>query len=706
LRGVTVVSTCDAWAVGYALNGGVDQTLIEHWNGASWRVAASADPGGPGRDNQLFGVAAMASGRSWAVGAYYDGTASRTLIERWDGTAWKAVPSPDRGGSARENSLLAVAVSTSGRGWAVGNFSDGTAVQTLIERWNGTAWKLVPSPDPGGAGHFNNLSGVAARSARDAWAVGNYINGAGVNRTLVVHWNGTAWKAVPSPNAGAPANSNALDSVTVLSAADAWAVGSYFNGTTDRTLIEHWNGAAWKIVASPDPGGIASDNSLVGVTATSVDDAWAVGATGTGLQSLILHWNGRSWKVALSPGPGGAGAGGTLNAVSASSSSNAWAVGLNGMGPFHPFALHWAGQAPGCRSWSGGQPPDRGGPSHNNLFTGVAVLTGCSAMAVGYDNDGIAYQTLAEHWNGTAWTIVPTPDPGGTTRESQFLGVAAMSSGRAWAVGHYSDGTALRTLIARWNGTAWKVVPSPNTGGPADDNSLDAVIATSARSAWAVGTHFNGTAGRTLIEHWNGTTWKIVASPNPGGAGAYDDLTSVAATAGDDAWAVGGSSSGTTTRTLIEHWNGTTWKTAHSPNVGIFSSLSGVTAVSASNAWAVGSSSTSTTVRTLIEHWNGNTWKVVTSPNVGGSLVNDILSGVTATSADNAWAVGGYGRGQILSATLIEHWNGRAWKRVPSFRPGTTGSTTLNAVAAGSPADAWAVGYEGYPNQTVALHWG
>jgi hypothetical protein len=99
------------------------------------------------------------------------------------------------------------------------------------------------SPNPSSTGNF--LSGVSAVSATDAWAVGYYDNSSGVGDTLILHWNGTAWSKVKSPNPSS--TSNVLSGVSAVSATDAWAVGDYQNNTTgaDDTLILHWNGTSW-----------------------------------------------------------------------------------------------------------------------------------------------------------------------------------------------------------------------------------------------------------------------------------------------------------------------------------------------------------------------------------------------------------------------------------------------------------------------------
>jgi hypothetical protein len=113
------------------------------------------------------------------------------LIERWDGTAWKRVPSPN---PAAGGSLAGVAVTSARNAWAVGWTSSPNhpGPKTVIERWNGTRWKLVRSPSLAGGAE---LFGVAAASARSAWAVG--LNGrlfSAKPTTVALHWNGTTWK--------------------------------------------------------------------------------------------------------------------------------------------------------------------------------------------------------------------------------------------------------------------------------------------------------------------------------------------------------------------------------------------------------------------------------------------------------------------------------------------------------------------------------
>jgi len=306
-----------------------------------------------------------------------------------------------------------------------------------------------------------------------------------------------------------------------------------------------------------------------------------------------------------------------------------------------------------------------------NYLWDVTAVSANDVWSVGYyQNNGGPYQTLIEHWDGTNWSIVPSPNKAG---DNQLRGVAAVSANDIWAVGYGGGGT----LIEHWNGTNWSIVPNPNVG-----SLLKGVAAVSANDVWAVGYAGNPANGvsQTLIEHWNGTSWSVVPSLNPGPG--RNELYGVAAASANDVWAVGFYYDGGAYRTLIEHWNGTNWSVVPSPNLSTSDSLGDVVAGSANDVWAVGDSYTGT----LIEHWNGTSWSIVTSPNPG---TYNFLIGVAAVSANDVWAVG-YADAQ----TLIEYWNGTSWSVVPSPNPGE--SNSLWGVVAVSANDIWAVGLNAY----------
>jgi hypothetical protein len=192
-------------------------------------------------------VAATSATNAWAVGSEHDraaGGVNLMLIEHWNGHAWKVQSSPtppgDDGGA-----LTGVAATSATNAWAVGAYQrHGVGAVTVIERWNGHAWKIQSSPNPGG-GSGSELNAVTATSAGNAWAVGDTNFTGGAARTLILHWNGHAWKVQQSPNPGS--RSNALDGVSAVSASNAWAVGSFqHQGKAPRTLAMRFNPSRWR----------------------------------------------------------------------------------------------------------------------------------------------------------------------------------------------------------------------------------------------------------------------------------------------------------------------------------------------------------------------------------------------------------------------------------------------------------------------------
>jgi hypothetical protein len=356
-----------------------------------------------------------------------------------------------------------------------------------------------------------------------------------------------------------------------------------------------------------------------------------------------------------------------------------------------------AAAAAACQNWTGLQPPSPG--TGGNELLGVAVLSACDAWAVGDDNgSGGGRQTLTEHWNGSSWTVLPSPDPG--VVDSVLTSVGPVSAANVWAVGYTANGADGETLILHWNGTSWTQVPSPS---PGTFNRLYSVRAVSASDVWAVGFFSSGAGDKTLILHWNGTKWTQVPSPDPAGTGGDNDLFSVAATSPSDAWAVGEVFTGSQIATLIMRWNGRRWATVASPNPGRSTELFGVAATSSSNAWAVGDATNGTADQTLVLHWDGSRWTQAASPDQGGSTNGNVLVAVSATATRNAWAVGYFANGTGKS-TLILHWNGTKWAHVGSPNLGAT--NILLGVAASSAGNIWAVGsfHTSDPSQALALH--
>ena len=317
----------------------------------------------------------------------------------------------------------------------------------------------------------------------------------------------------------------------------------------------------------------------------------------------------------------------------------------------------------------------------NNQLNAVATITASDVWAVGAAANSLGNnQPLAEHWDGTSWSIVPTP----SVQVGTLTGVAAVSSTDVWAVGSLLLSSRGNTAsFIRWNGRKWTVVKSPVIANAA----ISAITAVASNDLWAVGEVENQTtfAEQTLIEHWTGRTWSVVASPDA--TAQTNILTAVTAVSASDIWAVGRFEDASSVfHTLTEHWDGTAWSIVASPDgSGFESELSSVTAVSASDVWTVGLSAGS---GTLTEQWNGTSWSVVPSPSVA---TNSELTGVAAVTASDIWATGITFTSSSVFQAFIEQWNGTSWSIVPSPNPGSA-SFLSGAAADPVSGQAWAVG--------------
>ncbi len=194
--------------------------------------------------------------------------------------------------------LLSTSALSAGDVWAAGYVQgDDTTTMPLAEHWDGTGWSVTATKIPTGRDR-GLLQGIVAISPKDVWAVGSSVLLAdGSNRTLAEHWNGKKWKVVPTVEP-VGVSSSYLQSVTAVSADDVWAVGYYFDSADGGSIIEHWDGTSWTLVADADP--TAFHASLQSVTATSSKDVWATGyyfdSIGAGV-TLVEHWNGKKWKL-------------------------------------------------------------------------------------------------------------------------------------------------------------------------------------------------------------------------------------------------------------------------------------------------------------------------------------------------------------------------------------------------------------------------
>jgi hypothetical protein len=281
LRSVACVSDTECWAVGTVYSS-PPTTLIERWNGTSWSIVASPDLG---EGAVLFDVTCASSSMCIAVGQHFDTDDLRgyPLIEQWDGVRWSVVLPPTPGGN--EGVLTGVSCASRSRCWSVGGHFMGGTGATLVERWNGMSWSVVDSPNSSSASH-SILGDVTCLSNGNCWAVGSTVEAPGFNATLVERWRGGSWSIVPSANTSRA--ENFLQGVSCLKQSDCWAVGTTqdASGANPQALLEHGNGRSWSLVSPPTP----TRALLVGITCQR-SECWAVG-TGSDsgqFQTVILH---------------------------------------------------------------------------------------------------------------------------------------------------------------------------------------------------------------------------------------------------------------------------------------------------------------------------------------------------------------------------------------------------------------------------------
>jgi hypothetical protein len=320
----------------------------------------------PGLDSYLAAVDARSSHDVWAVGPSLHSPApfrGQPLLEHWDGAGWTRTPGPQLG---RYAGLDDVSIVTGRDVWAVGSVQT-PGYHLLFTHWNGATWKVVAPPES----DSGVVTGVAAASSDDVWAVGWHRVPAGVV-TRVWHWDGAAWTLVHAPRL-----LGFLQAIEVRGTAVV-AVGFHWDVSTQifAPMMLRYDGARWREVPLPSVDGTLSD----------VSGRWAVGARYDDPSAhdapLVLERRHGVWSVA------------TLPAVSPYSGLNAVAVA----GPGDVWAF-------------GGYLVDPSDP----------------------DNSEMGWRLL--HWDGASWSVAPNPSAPEVDYGQPLGATVAPDTGEIWAVG-------------------------------------------------------------------------------------------------------------------------------------------------------------------------------------------------------------------------------------------------------------------------------
>lgn len=339
----------------------------------------------------------------------------------------------------------------------------------------GASFTLVPSTPVGKL--YSNFEAVDAKSKSLAWGAGFWRPAPDVNRPLFERWNGSKWVAVKGKNV--TPGDNVFSGVAIVSPKLVWAVGSAaLGGSGARTLVERWTPKGVQVVPSPSPGDYAE---LVDVRAFSAKSAFAVGFWSKSgvLHGLAERWNGKKWTTMPAKIPDGS----TFGGIDALSPKNAWAVGsVRQNGVDRTLIEHWDGKV-----WVVVPSPNRGDASTENRLTDIDVISAKDAWAVGWiGGAGNRRSNLTLHWNGTAWSIVSIPQPG--THQNALYAVSAVGAKQVWTVGNFTDpDTNYKTMAFRWDGSSWKLVTTPNPASATAYNVLVDAAALKSGQVWAVG---------------------------------------------------------------------------------------------------------------------------------------------------------------------------------------------------------------------------
>lgn len=333
--------------------------------------------------------------------------------------------------------------------------------------------------------------------------------------------------------------------------------------------------------------------------------------------------------------------------------------------------------------WSTQTTPNPTGEGPISLY-GVSCVSTTACIAVG--NAGISPgRTLAESWNGAEWAIQSTPNPTGEVSFISLQGISCTSATACTAVGAYNSPGGRVTLAERWNGTAWSIQATPNPSGTLN-SMLSAVSCSSATACTAVGQYNDSSGYKTLVESWNGTTWSIQSNPNPEGieSSSFDGVSCTSATA---CTAVGWYRREENLTILVERWNGTEWSIQSTPNAS-GDALSAVFCMSATSCIAVGNSEG----RAIAASWNGSEWSIQKTVTPMGTEETS-LNGVSCTSASSCTAVGAYPNPSGTRLTLAERWDGASWSLQMTPNPVGSLSSGLNGVSCASVVGCAAVGH-------------
>lgn len=335
----------------------------------------------------------------------------------------------------------------------------------LQERAAARAWTVEPTPNPAGS-TIVQLSAVACVCSSACTAVGSRAASlSDPSLALVERWDGTHWRVQPTPLPPRTVSA-ALAGVACPSEVGCTAVGSVFRDPDGPSLplAETWDGDSWRGRVMPNPANSTS-TSVQAVSCTSQDACTAAGffATARGrTRALAERWDGSRWVVQRVPQAAQTRSAQFMD-VSCAAADACTAVGYqdNGAPNARPLAAMWNGT-----SWRLlPMPLPRRAPGRILSAVSCTAADRCTATGATFST---AHPTLAERWNGTGWRRQPTPlprDADQTTREIELTGVSCRSPRSCTAIGAYAPGGRSAYFLEAWDGARWRMARAPHPTG-------------------------------------------------------------------------------------------------------------------------------------------------------------------------------------------------------------------------------------------------
>jgi hypothetical protein len=677
LRGVSCSSESSCVAVGKNLYDG--RSFVDRWNGSSWSLFSGTVNG------EMKHLSCLASG------CFVVGTAGGVAQTWWVGevagqSAWALFPmTPPVPAGASETRLEDVDCTSASACTAVGSYKGSEGIyHPLVERWNGTAWALQSAPNPAEGSAQNAMLGISCIS------IGCITVGEAAGKPVAETWFSGTW-ALTSPKLPAGANGGKLSSISCYNVSCV-AVGESSEGVgTEKPLAERFSGGSWSLMSVPAPTGAkgfvelagVSCSSTVACTATGYYASSVSGSVPLELKTLAEAWDGTSWSVQSSPNASGQ-AYNFLTDVSCSAASACTAVG-RGTAAFggqpESLAERWNGSA-----WSTQAIVNPELPIEDEL---KEVSCSSDTLCIGAGEDWSAEKGFVEVWNGTAWMVA-----------SSFAGEMrkiSCTAGGCVAVG--IKGGVAETWLVFQSGGAWAVAPRvPALPSGATETVLNGVSCSSGSACTAVGS-YKGPEGRyhPLVERWNGSAWSLQGAPDPAEGNAQKAMLAVGCSGASTCVAVGEAAG----KPVAEVWNDSGWSSSPAPPLpsgAKGATLAGIACGSTKACMAVGDSYEGVgTEKALAERWNGNQWAIVATPAPAGTKGFVDLTDVSCLSPNACFTVGYSAPEQSggLPAslkTVVESWDGIQWTVLTTPNLASKTFNSLAGISCSTSIDCTAVG--------------